>query len=215
MKPEIYNDELFYKILEFVQKYKPKTILEIGSAEGTGSTQALIKGINHTCILFCVEVSPERFKQLYTSLLQYSFIRCINGSSVGLKGIMSESDIESFYNKHPEFNIRQYPLKTVKKWRLEDISIISKSLQQNVIDNIKKDYQIKNFNMVLIDGSAFTASVELYKVYGSKVIILDDTIDIKNYDNYNRLLKDKKYKLIKENKKLRNGYAIFKKYDSM
>ena len=54
MKPEIYNDELFYKILELVQKYKPKTILEIGSAEGTGSTQALIKGINHTCILFCV-----------------------------------------------------------------------------------------------------------------------------------------------------------------
>ena len=52
------------------------------------------------------------------------------------------------------------------------------------------------------------------EVYGAKFILLDDINTFKNYHNYFELKKDKEYQIIAENKKLRNGYAIFKKINT-
>lgn len=212
MKPEIWNDELFFKIIELVEKHKPQTMLEIGSAEGRGSTQAFIKGIHHDCKLFCVEINKERFKILSESMYDYDYIHCIYGSSVSIEDVMSEKKVELFYYDHPEFNLRKYPIEMVKTWRRNDISAMRRmGTPDNVIDSIKKNFFIDKFDMVLIDGSAFTADAEFNKIIGAKIIILDDIFDIKNYNNHKCLSTEDGYDMIKENKKLRNGYSIFKR----
>ena len=212
MKPEIWNDELFYKIAELVEKHKPSNMLEIGSAEGRGSTQAFVKGICHDCKLFCVEINKERFVKLSDAMCDYDYIHCVYGSSVSIDDVMPEKKVELFYYDHPEFNLRKYPLEMVKTWRENDISAMRRmGTPDNVIDHTKKTYAINHFDMVLIDGSAFTAGAELDKVYGADIVILDDIFDIKNYTNHRCLLFDDEYTLVAENKKLRNGYSIFKR----
>jgi hypothetical protein len=36
--------------------------------------------------------------------------------------------------------------------------------------------------MVIIDGSAFTAMAEVRQLFGSKLIVLDDVLDIKSWE---------------------------------
>jgi hypothetical protein len=43
------------------------------------------------------------------------------------------------------------------------------------IERIKAEHGIERFDMVLIDGSEFTGEVELGKVLGAKLILLDGT----------------------------------------
>ena len=82
----------------------------------------------------------------------------------------------------------------------------------NGLENIK--HKIKAPSVALVDGSPFSGRYEtdwLIKE-GVDVIMLDDIEDIKCRDAYLFLLNpDSGYVLVKENKYLRNGYAIFEK----
>src|SRR5438034_148553 len=65
--------------------------------------------------------------------------------------------------------------------------------------------------MVLIDGSEFTGSAEISRIYGARFIVLDDTGTFKNQPNFYRLLADQNYLLIEQGAHVRNGYAIFER----
>lgn len=43
--PEIKNDEFYTAIQELARKENIKTVLEIGSSSGEGSTEALVRGL--------------------------------------------------------------------------------------------------------------------------------------------------------------------------
>ncbi len=213
MQPEIYNDELFYKIIDLVKKSKPKTVLEIGSGEGLGSTAAFIRGIElaaNPCNFYCIELDPDRFKVLVENTKQYDFVKCYNVSSVRQSQFIDENYVAEMYNNNKPLKTRQYSLELVWKW-LEDNQKQLPEYDENGIQKIMAENNIDFFDMVLIDGSPFTGLAELLDVYGAKTIILDDTIDIKNWDGYNKLKDDDMYELVVENKNLRNGYAIFEK----
>lgn len=85
------------------------------------------------------------------------------------------------------------------------------NVNQNGIEFIKEQNNIEFFDVVLIDGSEFTGEAELQKIYGGTYILLDDICAYKNFFNYKALLKDRKYKLIGRDLRLRNGWAAFKK----
>lgn len=218
MKPEIKNDEFYYDLVELIKKRKPLNILEIGSSTGEGSTQAFIEGaesLKKKPIIFCVESIKDRYDRLVENTSMYSYVRHFNYSSVKIEDFMTEKKVVDFYRTHQKFNIAKYPIQEILKWRNEDIeNIIENKIPQDIIKKIKHYYEIENYDFVLIDGSAFTGDAEFENIYGAKIIALDDIHDIKNWDNYIKLLDDDSYTLYKSNISLRNGYAIFEKHPS-
>ncbi|MBA3721414.1 MAG: hypothetical protein H0W88_03335 [Parachlamydiaceae bacterium] len=214
--PEIKNDE-FYTTIYLISRTEPiKTILEIGSSSGEGSTEAFAKGIRENPskpILYCMEVSKPRFAALSKHYENEDRIKCYNVSSVPISSFPKEEDVKKFYlTTHT--NLNNYPLEKVLGWLKQDINYIKlHQPTQNGINLIKQENGIKNFDIVLIDGSEFTGMAELDLVYGAKFILLDDINSFKNYSNYKKMLADNSYELFSQNINIRNGFAIFKLKD--
>ncbi|MBD1921226.1 FkbM family methyltransferase [Microcoleus sp. FACHB-831] len=212
--PEIKNDEFYAAIHKIARHEDIKTILEIGSSSGQGSTEAFVSGLRENAnkpMLFCMEVSKTRFAELQKRYENDFFIKCYNVSSVSIEKFPSESDVIKFYSGTPT-GLNSYPLEQVLGWLRQDIEYVKNSgVASDGIKKIKQENNIDFFDVVLIDGSEFTGSVELEEVYGAKFILLDDITTFKNYKTHQRLLADKKYVLQKQNILLRNGYSIFKR----
>lgn len=212
--PEIKDGKLFYLIKELVLQETPLNVLEIGSSSGEGSTLAFVQSMQKyspKTVLYCLEISQTRFQKLHNYYKALPSVRCYNDSSVSINKFLSKNEVISFYNRF-NTNLNQYSLELVLRWLDDDIEYIKNSnVSQNGIRKIKNDNCVINFDMVLIDGSAFSACAELDEVYGSKIILLDDINDIKNYQNYQLLDNDSFYELIFEDWNLRNGFAVFKR----
>ena len=219
IEPEIKDDELYHAIVELVKEKKPRNILEIGSSNGLGSTQAFIEGIRalpheHRCTLYCLEADPQRFAELELNMKNVHFAECYNASSVPVSEYINEDEIATFLKNRPygTFNIVRYGVSTVCGWRKAELeTIVAYGVKQNGIEWAKKRIGGMDFDMVLIDGSAFTGWAEYQKVDGAKILILDDTMDIKNFCTVTDILVKGNYNVIGDNRKYRNGYAIFER----
>lgn len=212
--PEIKNDDFSLSIYQLAKTEAIKTVLEIGSSSGDGSTEAFVKGISenpNNPTLFCMEVSRPRFLALQTRYKHNPSVVCYNVSSVPLAAFPTEAEVREFM-RTVNTSLRNFTEAMVIGWLRQDIAYIKEAnVPDRGIELIKSEQKIQYFDMVLIDGSEFTGKAELELVYGAKFILLDDTRAFKNYYNFKRLSADPAYKLIKENQSLRNGYAIFKK----
>ncbi len=212
--PEIKNDSFYDMIYSIAKTEEIKTILEIGSSSGQGSTQAFVAGINQNKnrpTLFCLEISLPRFLALKKYYEDNPLVKCYHASSVAINDFPSEHDVTSFYYKH-KTSLNRYPIEQIFGWLKQDIEYLNaNNIAQNGISLIKKENHIDNFDVVLIDGSEFTGKAELNYVYGAKFILLDDINAYKNFETFNILSFDKNYTLIEHQPHLRNGYAIFKK----
>jgi hypothetical protein len=210
IRPEIINDALYNEIREISSNSEIKNILEIGSSTGEGSTQAFLEGMkNNQARLFCLEISKPRYIKLCSNCgSERTF--CFNMSSVPIFDFLTGAEVFKFCKDYPS-HLDQHPITTILIWLLKDIEyIVRNNVPQDGIGYIKQKFEIKFFDVVLIDGSAFTGKAEVDKVYGAKWIILDDIVDIKNNYNHNRLQSDTNYDMISVDYKLRNGYSIFK-----
>jgi glycosyltransferase involved in cell wall biosynthesis len=214
--PEIKNDEFYAVIQKIAREEDIKTVLEIGSSSGGGSTEAFVTGLRDNSnkpTLFCMEVSKTRFTELAKNYENDSFVKCYNVSSVSLEQFPDEKEVIEFYNT-TQTNLNLYPLEQVLGWLRQDIEYVQNfGDSTNGIQKIKQENNINLFDLVLIDGSEFTGNVELDDVYGAKLIFLDDINTFKNYKNHHQLLADKNYTLVVQNASLRNGYSIFKIVD--
>ncbi|MGD2180385.1 glycosyltransferase family 4 protein [Lusitaniella coriacea] len=214
ISPEIKDDEFYNLIQRISEEEDIKTVLEIGSSSGGGSTEAFVKGLRENPnqpTLFCMEVSKVRFEELQKTYQDEQFVKCYNVSSVEISKFPDESEIEKFYEKF-NTNLNFYSLDLVLSWLRQDIEYVEQSgVPVNGISKIKEENDIDYFDVVLIDGSEFTGFSELKEVYGAKFILLDDINAFKNYHGHCHLLRDCNYELIAENKEIRNGYSIFKK----
>ncbi|MBW4558381.1 MAG: FkbM family methyltransferase [Trichormus sp. ATA11-4-KO1] len=214
--PEIKNDEFYVAIQKIAREENIRTVLEIGSSSGEGSTEAFVTGLRenpNNPQLFCIEVSKSRFNELKKRYENYNFVNCYNVSSVKIENFPEEQEVIDFYN-NIQNNLKLYPLDIVLNWLKQDIEYVSQSgVSESGIEKIKLEHNINYFDLVLIDGSEFTGYAELNEVYGANFICLDDITTFKNYQNHQRLLADKNYILIYQNTNVRNGYSIFKKID--
>ncbi len=212
--PEIKDDEFYHVIQKLAEEEAVRTVLEIGSSAGGGSTEAFVKGLgrngNHPR-LFCMEVSKPRFDALRERYAEQTFVRCYHVSSIPIAQFPSEETVTEFY-RTTRTGLNNYPLERVIGWLYQDIDyILAAGVPQDGIERIKRENQITTFDMVLIDGSEFTGEAELEQVYGAKLILLDDINGFKNYRNRQRLFADPTFSLVCENWGVRNGYAVFRK----
>ncbi|MBH8556283.1 FkbM family methyltransferase [Nostocaceae cyanobacterium CENA357] len=212
--PEIKNDEFYAAIQRIAREEDIKTVLEIGSSSGEGSTEAFVTGLRENPnkpTLFCMEVSITRFAELKKRYENESFVKPYNVSSVPVGSFPDKKQVVDFYN-YTQNNLKFYPIETVIGWLRQDVEYIRQSgVFDNGIQKIKQENNIDFFDLVLIDGSEFTGSAELDEVYGAKFICLDDITTFKNYNNHQKLLADPNYVLLEQNNAIRNGYSIFHK----
>jgi hypothetical protein len=208
------GDPLFSLIRDLVVEHKPKTILEIGSANGLGSTQAFLAGTaeaGHKCKLVCLEANSERFADLKKNVAGLPFVTCINACSVPVDRMMDEAAIDEFMARGYKYNInRYYPRETVKTWLSSELEMITTSgIPQNGIELALKKTRGKPFDMVLVDGSAFTGREDTRLVMGAGVIVMDDTMDIKCHDAVADVMESGQYQMVADNREARNGFAAF------
>ena len=215
--PEIKDDKLYYTIQRLARKENLKTILEIGSSAGAGSTEAFVAGLRqnrNNPTLFCMEISKPRFAELQKRYDSVPNVKCYNLSSIPLEKFPTEQEIRSFYF-NTKTALNNYPIERVLGWLRQDIEYMKRTgLCSSGIQKIKEENNIQNFDMVLIDGSEFAGTAELNEIYGAKFILLDDINGFKNYNNYKRLMKDSYYDLVTEDWELRNGFAVFARNDN-
>lgn len=214
--PDIINDGLFSLLKEYAKKPDVKTILEIGTGSGDGSTTAFIEGMkmnpNADKRFMTIDVSIQRSKRAHEKFAKNDFAVFYYGCAVDLSGYESDERIVEFYNAS-ETALNRHPCAEILKWKQNELNYISENnVPLNVVESIRKIHQIEHFDFVLIDGSEFTGVAELAAVIGAKYIALDDINCLKNLDNYNALKQPGSgYELQKVDWNLRNGYAIFKK----
>ena len=214
--PEIVDDELSELLTKLCAQPDVQTVLEIGSGDGRGSTQAILKGLagKPSAVLGCLEIKADRYADLVANVKPYAsqlhWIHCGHLSSVPVSQWMSRSDVERFYKKvHTRLN--EWPLEQVLGW-WDDEAAHAIVLRQEGIDIMKERCGCLGFDLVLLDGSPFCGEADLRKVWGAKYLVLDDIDDIKNRVGFIKLLdRVSGYKLIKLNRTLRNGYAAFER----
>lgn len=214
---EIVQTDSFYQTLQnLASRQDLKTFLEIGSSSGSGSTQAFVSAISQRADadqvkLFCMELSKERFANLKATYEKFSFVKPLNISSVVIDEFPSEQEVSFFYTQ-TRTALNNYPLEQVLSWLRQDIEYLSQSPQsESGIETIKREWNIKKFDMVLIDGSEFTGEAEMYHVMGARVIALDDVNAHKCFNVYRMLTHHVNYALIQQDLSLRNGYAVFER----
>ena len=209
---EIANDSFYRAMRRHASSAQVRTILEIGSSAGQGSTRAFVDGILQNpsgAVLYCMEVSEVRFDALRQTYAKHKFVRPFNVSSVPLDAFPTADEVAQFYGAHTT-NLNNFPLETVLGWLKADIAYVKKhGKDDDGIRLILNADRLSGFDMVLIDGSEFTGRAELREVLGAKVIMLDDINSFKNYESYQSLNSDPDYSLEDEDWNLRNGYAIF------
>lgn len=211
---EIREGSIFYNIIRKISGYSDiKTILEIGSSSGEGSTKAIVSGMRENTILYCLEVSKVRFAELQKRYKDNPNVQTYNFSSISLNKFPSEIVIRDFYHAIKS-SLNKYFLSGVLGWLNQDIIYIStNNIPDKGIQQIKDENNIDIFDMILIDGSEFTGKVELEELYGAKYVLLDDICGYKNFENFQRLIIDSNYELIIESRSTRNGFAIFEKLE--
>ncbi len=95
-------------------------------------------------------------------------------SSIPYESFPQENEIRAFI-KSTRTNLDQYGVERVVGWLKQDLEYVQSSdVPKNGIELIKRENNIKDFDMVLIDGSEFTGMAELTLVYGARFILLDD-----------------------------------------
>lgn len=211
---EIRKDDFANWLTQLAQRPDVQHVLEIGSSAGDGSTLAFVEGIKAAAtptFLYCLEISSQRLAALKDRYDHLGFVKAHQASSVGIDQYLSEKEVRHFCAT-VNTGMNRYPIDQILGWRQENLEYqIAHAVPQNGIEQILNSIGLTHFDLVLIDGALFTSKAEMDLVYGAKIIALDDVDSLKNHDNYHRLKKDPAYKLLHENRRLRNGFAIFER----
>ena len=211
---EIIHDRFYRWIARIAASPGVRTILEIGSASGTGSTQAFVDGALRNPVrptLHCLEISRPRYAALCGRYADRDFVRCYNMSSVPAESFPTAADIDAF-RRRVWTRFRFIRRRTVVGWLEQDLEYLRRhELSAHGIRRIREAAGITHFDAVLIDGSEFTGRAELAEVYGARFLLLDDIRTYKNYGNYHSLRRDPEYRLIARARWLRNGFAVFER----
>jgi hypothetical protein len=191
-----------------------ETILEIGSATGDGSTRAFVAGARRRPRpprLFCLEALRDRYGELEARYATTPFVSAYNASSVAPEAYASEHEVRAFY-RAVQTALNSFPLEQVLEWRRTELAYLETAgVPVDGVERVRREHGVDRFDVVLLDGSEFTARAELELVYGAAWLVLDDVNSFKNHGNCLRLLADHNYELAAANPRLRNGYAIFRR----
>lgn len=215
---QIKGDEFQATLRHLASLKDVKTIIEIGSSTGAGSTAGIADGMKKNPSrpqLHAIEFSKRRFVRLKRRYRNRPDIHCHNCVTVSRSDFLTKADIEEFSNNHAREYYDADPERVIKEFvelLAESNDYIAKNnLPENGIQTIKKQYSITHFDLALIDGGPFSGDAELEQVMGARYIAFDDIYDLKNYKGHQRMLANPDYEMVCYSKILRAGFSVFKR----
>ena len=122
------NDKFGSTIIHIVKELKLKNILEIGSWDGTGSTQCFIEGMNDFTDkkLYCLEINKDRFKDLVKNTSMHSWIKCYNQTSISYNSLLYKDFNEIWDSSYNRIKFTDTSKSTAQQWFNEDVENIKK-----------------------------------------------------------------------------------------
>lgn len=205
---EINKNSKFGKfIISAVREYNLQRVLEIGSWDGTGSTQCFIEGQQtlESPQLDCIEVVLVRYKELVENTKKWPWIKCHNITSISERFLLHK-DFEEIWNS--EFCNITASKDIAKSWFDHDIKELAK-WEEGYLDNDKKFY-----DAVFIDGGEFFgySEYQLIKDRTNFIIIDDCHRAFKTNQVFAELSVDSNWVIV-ENSNERNGFAAFRRLE--
>lgn len=169
-----------------------KTIVEVGTWKGLGSTLAVIKSKNDDTVFISLESNLEFYNIAKNNLKEYSNnVNLIYGKLIDINEVQTFVDSVSLTTEQ-------------RMWLEHDINDFKNCPQ--VLDLIPKQ-----IDLLILDGGEFSTYCE-WNVLKDRVkyVILDDINVLKCQKIYKELTNNNQYILIDETSE-GNGFCIFKK----
>jgi hypothetical protein len=174
-----------------------KSIVEIGTWSGLGSTKCIQSGLKSrsshdtdSLLVISLEVDSKMFKVAKRNLRANPKIKLLWGSLVSERQLDMEdlTNDERTWLEADKLKIRQAP---------------------NVLDQIPA-----NIDLLVLDGGEFSTGAEFQALKSrlTKLVVLDDTRTRKNRRVFEELKGDRAWFLVHESEE-RNGTAVFRRRD--
>jgi hypothetical protein len=144
------NSKFGHAIFRVVRAHSFRRILEIGSFDGDGSTQVLIRamaGLSDPCLV-CLEMRTDRFSNLLKNTAGIPWVRAVNASSISW-GSFTGKDFDKDILPHLSEHAEPDP-EVIRTW-WEDDAKLMKSSGDGFLETNRE-----SFDAVLIDGGEFT-----------------------------------------------------------
>jgi hypothetical protein len=176
-----------------------KTIFEIGTWTGLGSTMCVIKGIidsRKKKKFISLELYNEMFQIALKNLKRYkNRVELINGRIIDYEDTFwfdhTKIDFKTDYHARLYYNM--------------DMNYLKNS--ENVIDKIPEQ-----IDLLILDGGEYTTYPEWLKLKDrSRIVVLDDTNILKTKKIRDEIILSEKYNIIHDDTKSRNGFSVFEK----
>lgn len=194
---QILHQSLFGEWLKkIITEEKPKTILEIGTWKGLGSTKVIVDSIieNDYVAKFISLESNKDFHEIAKNNLNLflDYVELIYGR------IVEQDVVENFVSENSLTG-------EMKTWLKNDL--YDYFLCENVINSIPD-----NIDFLLLDGGEFSTYNEwLLLKERTKIVALDDSAVMKCKKIKEELFNDDNYELIIDLPNDRNGFSIFRR----
>ena len=210
--PEIYRDIFANKIEEALKKEKCKIVVDIGAAQGLGSTWHIVNALknveNHK--VYALEAYKDSYEILVENYKELDWVIPVWAQSSKLSDYCTQEELYYFIDNNFG-SLNRMPKETIWQIVYNEYNYLKENnVPEDGIDLILK-YIGGLPDAVILDGSSYTHTdtVEFPKFYGTKVIILDDTTCMKNMFIYRRLKSDSDYYTFYDDISYRFGVAIF------
>lgn len=189
----IAGTERYDIIKKTINEFNPKTILEIGTWKGMGSTKCILDCISEGVEFYSLESNKEFFDISKNNLKEYDN----KFNQIFGKIIETEQVIDY---------VKDYTLsKDEETWLEEDI--LNFKSCDNVINLIPE-----KIDLLLLDGGEFSTYLEwLILKERVKIVMLDDINVFKCKRIYEELIKNTNYSLLYKTEE-GNGFCVFKQY---
>lgn len=192
------NTEEGNLIYETILKFDIKSIVEIGTWNGMGSTKCVIQAIKDKKkeIEFkTIELYPEMYFEAKDNLSQdLNYVEIINGKIIEFEDL--------FWFDHSMINFDKD--EHARLYFNKDLNYIKES--KNVIHLLPK-----KIDLLILDGGEYSTYPEWQKLKDrTNIVILDDTNILKCSKIRQEIIESNKYVTLFDNLNIRNGFSIFK-----
>jgi hypothetical protein len=187
-------------IYQTVIKYKPRTIVELGTWNGLGSTMCVIQALKDSKIedtnFISVELYPDMFDEAKENLKNYKqYVNVLNGR------IVDYNDVFWFDHEIINFNEDEHARLYFEK----DLEYLKS--QQSVLNEIPE-----HIDLLILDGGEYSTYPEWLKLKNrTSTVVLDDTKTLKCSKIRKEILLENEFVTVYDNLSTRNGFSIFTK----
>jgi hypothetical protein len=213
---------MYNTLVDLASRPEVRTVIEIGSTDGRGSTMALREGLeqnpNFPAVrLVCIEAVRQMYDVLAATRAPY--MKCYRVCSTPPKEHYTDAEIERFFAedwpKNP-FSCpaqRQEPSWHKRERDRYNLYFIREKLPLEGVALVKDRNQVEHFDLALVDGGTYSGRADVKAVYGAKYLVLDDIHTLKCTWVFQELCRDPAYRLImhKPCTTAHFGYAAFER----